>query len=139
MRDMEAESMTELKRMARFADWSPESHLPTIDAPASVRKGQVFELKVTIGKRKPHASDADHHISWAAVHFHPDGNGLQYVIGKSEFTVQARPEKRSRPTARLMHRSINVRFSTGRPGIIHASGLCSVHGHWLSSKKLEVR
>jgi len=42
--------MTEFKELFKSANWKEEKHVPVIEAPDKVKKGEFFDVKVTIGK-----------------------------------------------------------------------------------------
>ena len=42
--------MSELKEVFQSADWKSEKHVPVIECPESVKAGELFEVKVTLGK-----------------------------------------------------------------------------------------
>ena len=43
--------MKMLGELIQSADWKSEKHVPVIAAPDTVQSGEVFEVKVSIGKR----------------------------------------------------------------------------------------
>jgi superoxide reductase len=42
--------MAGFKDLFQSADWKQEKHVPVIEAPKKAKKGEFFEVKVTIGK-----------------------------------------------------------------------------------------
>ncbi len=73
-------------------------HTPKIEAPKSVRAGEWFEVKISIGKDKQHPSWVEHHVRWIAL----EADGVEInraylhpVMSKPEVTfVIALPDKR---------------------------------------------
>jgi superoxide reductase len=50
-----------------------EKHVPVIEAPASVKAGEAFEVTVVVGKDVPHPNTIEHHIQWIQVFAHIEG------------------------------------------------------------------
>ena len=78
--------MAQLNELFQSADWKKEKHVPVIDAPDSVKKGEFFKVTVAVGKEIAHPNTTAHHIRWIAVYFLADGVKFPYQIGKCEFT-----------------------------------------------------
>ena len=66
--------MTELTDLFQSADWKEEKHVPVIEAPRKVAKGEFFEITVTIGKEVAHPNKTEHHIGWIEVFFKPESS-----------------------------------------------------------------
>lgn len=79
--------MSELKELFQSADWKAEKHVPVIEAPGKVKKGEFFKLTVTVGKEIAHPNKTEHHIRWIEVYFYPKGEKFPYQIGKAEFNA----------------------------------------------------
>ncbi len=63
--------MASIKDLFQSADWKKEKHVPVIDAPDKVKKGEFFNIKVEIGKEIPHPNTTEHHIRWIDSLFSP--------------------------------------------------------------------
>jgi superoxide reductase len=68
-------------------DWKKEKHVPVIDCPDAVTKGQMFKVTVTLGKEIAHPNETKHHICWIEAYFKPEGAKLPYQLGRFEFTA----------------------------------------------------
>ena len=64
--------MKKLGNLFQEADWKSEKHVPVIDCPDSVKSGETFEIRVSIGKEVAHPNTTDHHIRWIQVFFQPE-------------------------------------------------------------------
>ena len=128
--------MVDLRDHFQSADWKVEKHVPVIEAPATVKKGEMFELQVAVGKEILHPNKTDHHIRWIAVHFHPDGDPFLHEIGRAEFAAHG--ESTQGPDTSSVHTnpSVALTFKTDKSGMIFASSYCNIHGLWMSSKKV---
>ena len=50
------------------ADWKKEKHVPVIECPDQVKVGEIFPVKVTVGKEVAHPNTTEHHIRWITVY-----------------------------------------------------------------------
>ncbi|MDD1718843.1 MAG: class II SORL domain-containing protein [Methanoregulaceae archaeon] len=93
-----------------------ESHTPKIEAPKSVKSGEVFEVKVKVG---PHPNTAEHSIRWIALFLEEDGRAFNpLMLAKSSFAPgYAQPE-------------VVFRIQLQKGGILHAMEYCNLHGLW---------
>jgi superoxide reductase len=130
--------MSSFKELFQSADWKTEKHVPMIEAPSKVKKGDFFDVKVTIGKEIAHPNKTEHHIRWIVVYFKPEGAKNPYEIGKAEFTAHGEsPEGPDTSTVYTHHQAV-LSFKTDRPGMIYAAGYCNIHGVWENSASIEV-
>ncbi len=130
--------MPDIKDLFQSGDWKREKHVPVIEAPASVKKGEFFPVKVTIGKEIAHPNKTEHHISWIAVYFLPRGEKFAYQIGKAEFTAHGASAQGPDTSSVYTHHEVTLSFKTDKPGTLYAASLCNIHGLWQSLQALEV-
>jgi superoxide reductase len=130
--------MADLKDLFQSADWKTEKHVPAIDAPDKVKKGEFFKVTVSVGKEIAHPNKAEHHIRWVEVYFHPKGEKFPYQIAKSEFTAHGESTQGPDTSSVYTHPEIVLSFKTDKPGVIYASSYCNIHGLWQSSKEITV-
>jgi superoxide reductase len=130
--------------MARFqdlfqsADWKKEKHVPVIEVPDKVKKGEFFDVEVTIGKEVAHPNKTEHHIRWIAVYFMPKNGKFPYHIGTAEFTAHgASTEGPDTSTVYTHHRAV-LSFKTDHSGTICAASFCNIHGLWQNEKEIAV-
>lgn len=130
--------MAELKELFQSADWKSEKHVPVIEAPAKVKKGEFFKLMVSVGKEIAHPNKTEHHIRWIDVYFHPAGEKFPYQIGKAEFNAHGESVQGPDTSTVYTHHEASLSFKTEKAGIIYAASYCNIHGLWQSSKELSV-
>ncbi|HMA05272.1 MAG TPA: class II SORL domain-containing protein [Methanomicrobiales archaeon] len=101
-----------------------ESHTPKIEAPATVKPDQAFDLKVMVG---PHPNTIEHSIRWITVWVNEDGRAFNPIfIGKASLTpVVAQPE-------------VVFKVKLQKGGVIHAVEYCNLHGLWSGKKEIKV-
>lgn len=121
------------------ADWKSEKHVPVIDAPESVAKGENCKITVSIGKEVPHPNKTEHHIRWIDVYFKPEGAKFPIQIGKVDFCAHGESTEGPDKSGVYTHHCAAICFKTEKPGTILASAYCNIHGLWENSKELSVK
>jgi superoxide reductase len=128
--------VTELGTRIQRADWKKEKHVPVIDAPDSVGAGEIFEVKISLGKEIAHPNTTEHHISWISLFFHPDGEKFTYHVGTFEFSAHGEAVAGPNQGPVYTHHAVTASLKVGKPGELHALALCNIHGLWESSKDI---
>jgi superoxide reductase len=130
--------MKQFGELFQTADWKKEKHVPAIDCPAQVKAGELFPVKVTLGKEITHPNTTEHHIRWILVYFQPDGEKFPYQIGNFEFTAHGESVEGPDKSSIYTHHEVSVSMKTGKSGVIYATALCNIHGLWRSEKEIKV-
>ena len=130
--------MTEFKDLYQSADWKEEKHVPVIEAPDKVNKGEFFTIKLTIGKEVTHPNKTEHHIRWIAAYFQPEEDKFPYQIGKALFTAHGESTEGPDTSSIYTHHESSFQMKTDKPGTIFATSYCNIHGLWQNSKEIEV-
>lgn len=130
--------MADFKDLFQGADWKTEKHVPVIEAPDKVKKGEVFKITVSVGKEIAHPNKTEHHIRWIAVYFHPRDEKFPYQIAKAEFSAHGESTQGPDTSTVYTHHEATISFKTDKPGIIFASSYCNIHGLWQNTKELKV-
>jgi superoxide reductase len=130
--------MADFKDLFQSADWKAEKHVPAIETPEAVKKGEFFKIAVTVGKQIPHPNKTEHHIRWITVYFHPEGEKFPYQIAKVEFTAHGESAQGPDTSTIYTYPEAVLNFKTDKPGTIYASSYCNIHGLWQNAKGLEV-
>jgi superoxide reductase len=130
--------MADFTELFQTADWKSEKHVPVIDAPDTAPKGEFIDVTATIGKEVAHPNKTEHHISWIALYFHPDGEKFPYEIGKANFSAHGASKDGADTSTVYTHHKVSMSFKTEKAGTIHAISLCNVHGLWRNSQELRV-
>lgn len=108
-KDMKA--MTELE----------QKHLPVINAPAKVKRGEVFEVTIEIGKYKAHPNEPGHFIEWIELY---SGNTFLFRVSLAGSLSQPKI-------------TIPVKL-THAHGPLKAWEKCNLHGLWEATCDIEV-
>lgn len=130
--------MAQFKDLFQSADWKQEKHVPVIEAPDKVKKGEFFKLTVSVGKEIPHPNTTEHHIRWIEVYFLPDGGKFPYQIAKFEFTSHGESAQGPNMSTIYTHPQAICSFKTEKSGALFASSYCNIHGVWQSALRIEI-
>lgn len=98
-----------------------KKHLPIISAPQRVRKGQVFEVTVEVGKLLKHPNEPGHFIEFIELYA-----GDSY-LARMDFTA-----KNTQP---IMKTSVSLDHAQGK---LRAFERCNLHGTWENDAEIEV-
>jgi len=131
--------MKDFQELLQTADWKAEKHVPVIDCPDVVTKGELFKVTASIGKEIAHPNKTEHHISWIALYFLADDEKFPYQIGRADFLSHGASAKGPDTSGVYTHHEVTISFKTEKPGTIYAESLCNIHGLWKNAKPLAVK
>jgi superoxide reductase len=120
------------------ADWKAEKHVPVIECPDTVKAGEMFEVKVGIGKEIAHPNTTEHHIRWIRLYFHPEGDKFTYDVGYFEFNAHGESVAGANQGPVYTNHSATASLKVDKPGTLHAVSFCNIHGLWESEKEVKV-
>ncbi len=130
--------MKEIGEIFQTADWKKEKHVPVIEAPEKINKGEAVKMDVTVGKEIAHPNTTEHHIAWIDVYFLPEGEKNPGQLGRFEFKSHGASTKGPDTSTIYTAPSISFIFKTDKPGTIIAFSYCNIHGLWLNVKDLRL-
>lgn len=113
------------------ADWKGEKHVPAIDAPASVKAGEEFEVSVQVGKEIEHPNTLEHHIVWIKLYYLPEGAKLPVEIGDYNFSAHGEGEAFTSP-------KVATKLKLTKGGKLISTSYCNIHGLWTSEVDIKV-
>jgi superoxide reductase len=131
--------MAEFKELFQTADWSKEKHVPVIDGPDSVKKGDVAKITITVGKAIAHPNTTEHHIRWITLFFLADGEKFPYQVARAEFDVHGESALGPNTSTIFANPEVTIAMKTEKSGTLMASSYCNIHGLWSGSKRLEAK
>ncbi len=131
--------MAQMKEYLQEADWKKEKHVPAIDAPDAVKKGEFFKVTVAVGKEIAHPNTTAHHITWIASYFIPDGEKFPYLISRSELSSHGASAQGADTSTVYTASEAAFSMKSEKSGTILVISCCNIHGLWESSKKIEVK
>lgn len=127
------------KNWLQTDDWKNEKHVPVIDAPDKVKKGEVFHVKVQVGKEISHPNTTAHHIKWMDLFFWPEGEKFPYEIGYMSFDAHGASVKGADTSTVYCEPHAVFAFKTDKPGKLMSTAYCNIHGLWKHEKTIEVK
>ena len=130
--------MAEIKDLFQSADWKKEKHVPVIEAPDKVKKGEFFKVTVSVGKEIPHPNTTEHHIRWIEVYFLPSGEKFPYQVARFDFTAHGESVQGPNTSTVFTHPEVICSFKTEKTGTIFSASYCNIHGLWQNTKELNV-
>jgi len=130
--------MADIKDLFQSADWKTEKHVPVIDAPESIKKGEVAKVTVSVGKQINHPNTTEHHIGWIEIYFLADSEKFPYEIARVEFSAHGSSTQGPNTSTIFTQAEATVSFKTDKSGAILAASYCNIHGLWKSEKQLVV-
>jgi superoxide reductase len=131
--------MSQLGEMIQSANWKEEKHVPVIECSDSVNKGEMFQVKASLGKEIAHPNTTEHHIRWIQLYFKPEGEKFAYHIGNFEFTAHGESVDGANQGPVYTNHTVTAEFKTHKPGTLVAASYCNIHGLWESSKQIQVK
>ncbi|MBF0484703.1 MAG: class II SORL domain-containing protein [Candidatus Omnitrophica bacterium] len=127
-----------IKDLYQSGDWKAEKHVPVIDAPAKVKKGEVLKFEVSVGKQIAHPNTTAHHISWIEVFFHAEGAKFPVAVGRFNFASHGASTEGADTSTIYTIPNVSVSIKTEKSGKILAASYCNIHGLWESSQAIVV-
>jgi len=123
--------------MFQTADWKKEKHVPVIEV-LKAKKGEVVEVRVSVGKEIPHPNTTEHHIAWIELVFHPDGDKFPYVVGRVEFAAHGASVDGPNTSTVYTEPVTLFAFKTEKSGKLTAFSYCNIHGLWMGEAELKL-
>jgi len=130
--------MMKVGELIQSADWKAEKHTPVIEAPAAVKPGEAFEIKVMVGKEIAHPNTTEHHIRWIQVFFKPDDDKFCYQLANAEFTAHGEAVAGANQGPAFTDPVVLVKAKLAKPGTILALSYCNIHGLWENAQPIRV-
>ncbi|MGW8194565.1 MAG: class II SORL domain-containing protein [Desulforhopalus sp.] len=130
--------MAKYGELFQTADWKKEKHVPVIECEETVVTGEIFEVKVSLGKEVDHPNTTEHHIRWIQLFFKPDGDKFAYQVGSFEFNAHGEAAAGANEGPVYTHHAASAFMKTNKPGTLFATALCNIHGLWENSKEIKL-
>ena len=101
-----------------------ETHTAKIEAPDVVKKGEAFEVKITVG---PHEMKTHHSIRYAEVWFYEEGRLFNPVrVAKIEWEPEYTVAEAT------------LKLTLNKSGTLYVITYCNLHGLWEARKEIKV-
>jgi superoxide reductase len=135
----EEDVMAKMEEMYQSADWKSEKHVPVIDCPDEVPGGEMFDVKVTLGKEVAHPNTTEHHIRWIQLYFRPEGGKFAYQVGNFEFTAHGESVDGADKGPVYTNHSVTASMKIDKGGTLLATSYCNIHGLWEYAREVRVK
>lgn len=123
--------MKRIVDLYQSGDWKVEKHVPVINAPEKVKKGELVEVNLNIGEEIAHPNTLEHYIAWIKLYFQPEGFNFPIEIGTYEFASHGEEGVFTDP-------NVTTKFKAEKSGTLYATSYCNIHGLWDNSQELVV-
>jgi superoxide reductase len=130
--------MAAIGDLFQSADWKAEKHVPVIECPDEIKKGEMVKVTISVGKEITHPNKTDHHIRWIELYFLPDNEKFPYQIGYNHFTAHGESTMGPDTSGIYTHHETTLSFKSEKSGTLIATSYCNIHGLWRNSKKIIV-
>jgi len=120
------------------ADWKTEKHVPVIEAPDKINKGESVKVSVKVGKEIPHPNTAEHHIQSIEIYYLIPEEKFPLQVARFEFNTHGESTQGPNTSSIYSEPDVSVSFKAGRSGTIVVTSYCNIHGIWKNAKELKV-
>lgn len=127
-----------LSEVIKRADWKSEKHVPVIEAPETVKAGEFFNVKASIGRAVAHPNTTEHHIRWIALYFLPEGATAPFQVAQAEFTAHGESVAGANQGPVFTGAETTASLKLTQSGTLLALSYCNIHGLWESSQAIRV-
>jgi len=112
--------------------------VPVIECASAVKKGEPFQIKVSVGKEIAHPNTTEHHISWIELYFLPAGEKFACQIARAEFLAHGASAQGPNTSTMFTVPEAVCIFKTEKPGTLVAAAYCNIHGLWQGSMAVAI-
>jgi superoxide reductase len=118
------------------ADWKAEKHVPVIEVKGPVKKGEPFQVQLSVGAEIAHPHTTEHHIRYIQLYFKPEGE--KFIIHLGSFNFEAHGESPEGPNAgsAKCEPKVTATATVEKAGELVALSYCNIHGLWDNSEKV---
>ncbi len=123
--------MDSFGQFIQIGDWKGEKHVPVIHAPETVKAGEAFDVKVSIGDAVPHPNTFEHHIEWIKLFYLPEDGKFPVHMATFDFRAHGEGNAFTEPAGLA-----NIKLE--KSGTLYALSYCNIHGLWGNSVKITI-
>lgn len=102
-----------------------------------MKAGELFDVKVTVGKEMAHPNTSEHHIRWITVFFQPEGEKFVYQVGTYEFSAHGESTEGPNTGPVYSHSEVAFSMEITKSGTLYALALYNIHGLWEHAKRVK--
>lgn len=131
--------MSKLSESIQQADWKKEKHVPFIECPEEVSAGELFNVKVSLGKEIAHPNTTEHHIRWITIFYNPEGAKVPFQVGRFEFSAHGESTEGPNKGPVYTNHSVITSMKIDKSGSFNAVAYCNIHGLWEGRKEIKIK
>ncbi|MDW7738457.1 MAG: class II SORL domain-containing protein [Bacillota bacterium] len=120
------------------ADWKAEKHVPVIELKGKAKKGEAFDVTLSVGAEIPHPHTTEHHIRYIKLFFKPDGEKFIIQLGTYLFEAHAESVEGANAGSAKCEPKVTTSITLEKSGELLALSYCNIHGLWDNSQKVEL-
>ena len=124
--------------LIQSGDFKGEKHVPVIEAPAKVKAGEAFKVRLSVGKEIPHPNKPEHHICWIQLFYKPANGKFVIELAKFDYTAHAAAMDPASQGPAITEPGSSVLVKLAQPGTLIVQSYCNIHGLWECSMEIEV-
>jgi len=125
--------MSSLGDHLQKADWKAEKHVPVIELPESVKKGESVQVRLSVGAGIPHPHTTEHHIRYIKLFFKPEGEKYLLQLGSYLFEAHGESVAGANQGSAKAEPVVTAVVTLEKPGQLLALSYCNIHGLWENS------
>ena len=127
-----------LSEFVKNADWKSEKHVPVIECDDTFESGNCLPIKISVGKEIAHPNTTNHHITWIALHYVPEGSKASIEIARCEFSSHCASAEGPDTGPAKTCSTVSICASLAKSGTLYATAYCNIHGLWANEKTVTV-
>jgi superoxide reductase len=130
--------MSVIGEHVQSADWKSEKHVPVIEVKGPAKKGEPFEVHLSVGAEISHPHTTEHHIRYIKLFFKPEGEKFIIQLGSFLFEAHGESVEGANEGSAKCEPKVSTYVTVEKPGELIALSYCNIHGLWDNSEKLSL-
>ncbi len=120
------------------ADWKAEKHVPVIEVKGPVKKGEPFQVQLSVGAEIAHPHTTEHHIRYIQLYFKPEGEKFIIHMGTFNFEAHGESVEGANAGSAKCEPKVTATVTVEKAGELVALSYCNIHGLWDNSEKVSL-
>ncbi len=130
--------MSNIAKHVQSADWKAEKHVPVIKVPGQVKKGEPFQVQLSVGDEIAHPHTTEHHIRYIQLFYKPEGEKFLVHMGTFQFEAHGESVEGANAGSAKCEPAATATITVEKPGELVALSYCNIHGLWDNSLELKL-
>ncbi len=130
--------MSSIGGYVQSADWKAEKHVPVIQTKGTAKKGEPFEVHLSVGAEIAHPHTTEHHIRYIKLFFKPDGEKFIIHLGTFQFEAHGESVEGANAGSAKCEPKVTTAVTLEKTGELVALSYCNIHGLWDNTEKISL-